>query len=393
MSEGSPIGWLHKPGTIAMTGNVVLGCKPRSLGCMLCFAPRSVVRQAHYPGRGDIVRHNEEGRLEWTGIVKMFPERVAAFRTLTKPHTIFVTALGELFDPQVTMEFLVDLWQTMADTPHHTYIILTKLAGRMYRIVSKLVEQFGILPNVWLGVSAENQDQANKRLLWLMRTPAAIRVVSCEPMLGPIDLTRIPARSRQQPGMVWDLLNRRYGVPGQWKARLDVGLDWVIVGGESGRKAEARAMHPQWARDTINDAHRAGVAVFFKQWGSWGPAPWVVRVCDPEEGWKGTDDELAEAKKAAEKIGATHSLPVWADQYDMLPREVDHRPWSLERQPLADGEPHAPLRFYPNTSAGHGLDGRTWQQWPDGAGGIIDISHDVPDLAKLDRELVTSDAT
>jgi protein gp37 len=244
MSEGSPIGWLHKPGTIPMTGNVVLGCRPRSEGCLLCFAPRSVVRQAHLPGRGDIVTHNDDGRLEWTGIVKMFPERVAALRTKTKPHTIFVTALGELFDPQVTMEFLIELWQAMADTPQHTYIILTKLAGRMYRIVSQLAEQFGVLPNVWLGVSAENQDQANKRIYWLMKTPAAIRVVSCEPMLGPIDLTRIPARSRQQPDMVWDVLNKRHGVPGQWQAPLTHGLDWVIVGGESGRKDEARPMHP-----------------------------------------------------------------------------------------------------------------------------------------------------
>jgi protein gp37 len=387
MSEGSPIGWLNKPGTIPMTGNFVLGCRHRSLGCWFCFAPRSVVRQAHLPGRGDIVRHNDEGRLEWTGVVKMYPERIDAARKLTKPHTIFGTALGELFDPQVTMEFLIYLWQAMADSPQHTYIILTKLAGRMYRIVSKLVERFGVLPNVWLGVSCEDQEQAGKRLYWLMRTPAAIRVASCEPMLGPIDLTRVPARSRQQPDMVWDVLNKRRGVPGRWQAPTSHGLDWVIVGGESARKTEARPMHPVWARNLIAQASRANVACFFKQWGSWGPAPWVVRVCDPGQEWKGTDAELAEAKKAAEKIGATHSLPVWADQYDMLPTEADHKCWSIERHELPAGSPHAPMRFYQNTSAGHVLDDRTWQQWPDGNGGIIDVSRTVPG-----RELVTLDA-
>lgn len=151
-------------------------------------------------------------------------------------------------------------------------------------------------------------------------------------------------------------------------------LSWVIVGGESGRKDEARAMHPVWARNLIAQVHQAGIAVFLKQWGSWGPVPWVARVCDPQQGWHGTDEELAAAKKRAEAIGATHSLPVWADRYGMLPRDVGHKPWSGERCPLAAGEPHAPLRFFQGTSAGHAIDGRTWQQWPDGTGGIIDIS-------------------
>jgi protein gp37 len=382
MSDGTLIGWLDRPGHLPMTANVVYGCKHRSTGCDNCFAPRWVARQAHLEGRGGIVEKNEDGKLEWTGKVLAFPERVRALRTLRAPRMIFVTALGELFDPQVSDEFLTLLWETMAASPHHIYVIFTKLAKRMHDKVTALAARFGVLPNVWLGVSCENQHEANTRLPWLMRTPAAIRGVSCEPLLSPIDLRSIPYRG--DTDYLVDALHRRYRNPGApatdgWgttpfssgMANLG-GIDWVIVGGESAPKAAARPMHPDWARSLLKQAKDARVAAFFKQWGSWGPAPWVVRVCDPQEGWKGTDEELADAKAAAEKIGATHSLPVWADQYGMMPTEASHKCWSLERHELPAGSPHAPMRFYPGKSAGHLIDGRAVQQWPTAAGRIIE---------------------
>jgi protein gp37 len=374
VAKGTPIGWLHQPGFDADTENLVKGCTPRSPGCANCFAPWSVVRHQHLPGQDGLVARDEQGRLAWTGKVITLPERLPALVRAKKPRMIFVTVLGDLFDVQVDDDFLVQLWETMRDSPQHIYVILTKVAKRMHDKVTKMAGLFGVLPNVWIGVSCENQEQANIRIPWLMRAPIAIRVASCEPMLGPIDLMRIPAGSKQQPDMVWDVLNKRYGVPGRWQAPMKHGLDWIIIGGESAARDRARAMHPQWARDLIADVSAAGVALFFKQWGSWRPAPWVVRVCDPDEGWNGTEEELAAAKAAAEKIGATHSLPVWAHQYDMLPRDVGHKCWSLERRPLPAGSPHAPMRWHSTKGGDDVIDGRTWHQWPVFGGGIVDTS-------------------
>jgi protein gp37 len=380
MSEGSEIGWLHQPGYTAWTLNVGIGCTVRSEGCNECYAPKWAIRQAHYAGRDGIVTHDAIGRPVWTGKVITFPERLARPLKVRKPHMIFLNAMMELFDPQVDDDFLTALWQMMADTPQHIYVILSKLPKRMHDIVTRMVARFGVLPNLWLGCSAENQHQADIRIPWLVRTPAAIRVVSVEPMLTPVSLRSIPFKG--DTDYLIDVLHRRYRTNGPptdgWgttpfhsgMAGLG-GIDWVIVGGETARKDRARPMHPRWARDLIKQATDARVAVFFKQHGSWGPAPWVVRVCDPEQGWHGTDAELVEAKARAEAIGATHSLPVWADQYDMKPREVDHKPWSLERRELTD-DTHAPMRFFAGKGAGHVLDGRVWQQWPTIGGRIIE---------------------
>ncbi len=371
MSDGSPIDWLSQPGFEPYTLNFVLGCTPRSDGCKFCFAPRWVARQAHYPGRGGIVAHDEQGRLAWTGKVLTFVERLAPLMKIKRPRMVFVTALGELFDPQVTDDSLVALWRMMAATPQHTYVILSKLSKRMHDKVSMLVRLFGVLPNVWIGASVENQEQANIRLPWLVKTPAAIRLVSCEPLLAPIDLTRIPAGSVKQPDMVYDVLGKKYGVPGRWKAKMSTGIDWVIIGGEAAAKADARPMHPDWARSLIRQATGAGVAVFFKQWGSWGPAPWVVKIPD-EVIASGDPVRIEAAKDEARKVGATHSLPVWAHEYDMKPTEAGHATYGLERHELPADSPHAPMRFYPGKSAGHVIDGRVWHQWPSIDGRIIE---------------------
>jgi hypothetical protein len=125
------------------------------------------------------------------------------------------------------------------------------------------------LPNVHLGVSVENQHWADIRIPALLDTPAAVRWISAEPLLGPIDLTRIDASSKQQPDMVYDALGQRYGVPGRWQAPAAAKLDWVVAGGESGPKA--RPPHPDWFRTLRNQCAAADVPFLFKQWGDWGP--------------------------------------------------------------------------------------------------------------------------
>jgi protein gp37 len=368
MSDRSLIGWLGQPGFLPMTANVVLGCVHRSAGCRECFAPRWVARQAHLPGRGGIVTKDDQGRTVWTGKVETYPERLPGLRALTKPRMIFVTALGELFDPQVDEDFIVDLWQTMADTPHHIYVILTKLPKRMHDMVTKMAARFGVLTNVWLGVSTEDQHQAEVRLTWLFRTPAAIRLVSCEPLLSPIALTDLDVGGGVR-------LNALTGIAkvGERETPFTADgarLDWVIVGGESAAKDRARPMHPIWARWLRDQAVAAGVALFFKQWGSWGPAPWVVRVPATV---LGDPVLLAAAKAEAEKIGATHFYNPLAHHHSWEIGEASHKPWSVERHELAAGEPNAPMRYYQGKTAGCELDGRIWKQWPNLDGPIIEI--------------------
>ncbi|GII28262.1 DUF5131 family protein [Planotetraspora mira] len=141
-------------------------------------------------------------------------------------------------------------------------------------------------------------------------------------------------------------------------------IDWVIVGGESG--PDARPMHPAWARSLRDQAVAAQVPFHFKQWGEWGPAPFVVRVCDPKVGWQGTDAELAEAKKQSEAAGATH---VHTGNYYVKDgrtmwhiHEIGHKPWSLERVALSDGM--EPIRRWGKKAAGRVLDGRIWDEQP-----------------------------
>lgn len=375
MAEGSLIGWLDQPGYRPWTLNPGIGCTPRSTGCRSCFAPRSAIRQAHYEGRGGIVAKDDAGRTVWTGKVITFPERLERPLRTKTPHMIFVNALMELFDPQVSREFIDKVWQMMAATPQHIYVIFSKLAKRMHDIVTAMVAKYGILPNVWLGASVENQRYAQIRLPWLFRTPAAIRIASCEPLLGPVRLDSIPlGNGRFMNALDGRIIRTVRGVLTADPERSDVHLDWVIVGGESGRRDDVRPMHPQWARDLRDQASAAGIAFFFKQWGNWAPAPWQVPLCDPATGWQGTDEELAAAKLAAEKVGATHAYPVWAHRYEWMITEATGKPWSTERKALADNEPHAPMRFFPGKSAGYELDGRPWQQWPSVDGRIVEAT-------------------
>jgi len=122
------------------------------------------------------------------------------------------------------------------------------------------------LPNVWLGVSVEDQRRADERIPHLLSTPAAVRFLSIEPLLGPVNLTRIELGGGRRP--TWNALSGARGFYGENTVRIDhgdPGLDWVIVGGESG--PGARPMHPDWARSVRDQCVAAGVPFFFKQWG------------------------------------------------------------------------------------------------------------------------------
>jgi len=185
--------------------------------------------------------------------VTLHPDRLDDPFRWRKPRLVFVCSMGDLFHEDVPFLSIATVWQIMSIAHQHTYQVLTKRPDRMLEFFDWGRGRFpwctdSILPNAWLGVTAENQEQANKRIPVLLHVPAAVRFVSVEPMLGEMDL------NPYFPG---------YG------ASCDSKLDWVICGGETG--PGARPMHPQWVRFLREQCQGADMPVFFKAWGDWCP--------------------------------------------------------------------------------------------------------------------------
>lgn len=212
------------------TWNPITGCARISPGCQHCYAERMAAR---LKAMGQPQYQNAIYNGKWTGRMKLVSSTLDKPLRRQKPTVYFVNSMSDLFHKDVDMAWLERIWRVMAYTPRHTYQILTKRAELLSERVRAMVEVFSILPNVWLGVSVESSDYLS-RIEYLSDTPAAVRFLSLEPLLGPLDL---------------DL----------------TGIDWVIVGGESG--FGARPMKAEWVRDIRDQCVAAGVPFFFKQWG------------------------------------------------------------------------------------------------------------------------------
>lgn len=284
------------------TWNPIVGCSVLSPGCKHCYAMIMARRLEamgvpHYAG---LTQQTKAGAV-WTGKLALAPEHVLLEPLRRrKPTTYFVNSMGDLFHEDVPEEWIDQVFAVMALAPQHTFQVLTKRAERMRRYFSGIDNGDGSwldgpewrdaliegsaqllysrlhggenpslwlavhmpLPNVWLGVSAEDQKRADERIPELLATPAAIRFVSAEPLLGPIDFRSISPNGIQ----LIDALNGMSRTPDcDFRAKLD----WIIAGGESG--PGARPMHPDWPRQIRDQCATAGTAFFFKQWGEWLP--------------------------------------------------------------------------------------------------------------------------
>lgn len=211
--------------------NPVVGCSKVSPGCLNCYAERmdqrlilSGRRNKFHPWTANNAERN----------VTLHPERLEQPLLLRRPRKIFVCSMSDLFHEQVPSQFFCSIMVRIERAKHHTFQILTKRAERM----AKAFEDIEAPSNTWLGISAEDQPTLDYRAPWLRQTPATVRWVSFEPLLGPVDATEA----------------------------LRV-LDWVVVGGESG--PGARPMSPDWVRSLRDQCNAAGVPFFFKQWGAW----------------------------------------------------------------------------------------------------------------------------
>ncbi|OBB15114.1 hypothetical protein A5761_15130 [Mycolicibacterium setense] len=317
MSDNTGIEWCDS------TWNPVTGCTEVSPGCDHCYAKTFAERwrgtQGHYFERGFDVQ--------------LRPDKLDQPLRWRRPRRIFVNSMSDLFHDQVPDEYIARVWAVMACSYRHTFQVLTKRHARMRSLLSseRFVELFdvefckvpdwvdrypdldfarpeqvvhladGPLSNVWLGVSTENQQWADIRIPALLDTPAAVRFISAEPLLGPIDLLE---HFGSGPAV-------RGGV---------AALDWVIVGGESG--PGARPMHPDWARSLRDQCEAAGVPFLFKQWGEWVP------------------------------------------QFDVDGQPIDYPRIGRVTTEPPDGDRHSALLRVGKKHAGRELDGRTWDQYP-----------------------------
>jgi protein gp37 len=327
MSDNTKIEWADA------TVNYVNGCSMVSAGCTNCYAMRLAgTRLKHHPSRAGLTRETSKGPI-WTAELRDNETALMQPLRWSRPRRIFWNAHGDLFHESVPDEWIDRQFVVMALTSQHIHMVLTKRPERMRDYVSAVVDCFHAspesmdarfgkiavdltvspcaagqfedvnwpLPNVWLGTSVEDQVAADARVPHLLATPAAVRFLSCEPLLGPLQLSRLGAD---------------YLASGKSGERR--GVDWVIAGGESG--PGARPMHPDWARALRGQCHAAGVAFHFKQWGEFLP-----------------DDQYSECHPYGSMLGKTPAS-VHPDGMAM---------WRVGKR-----------------AAGRLLDGRTWDEVP-----------------------------
>lgn len=203
-----------------MTWNPTTGCSKVSAGCKYCYA-EVMTRRLQAMG----IEKYKDGF-----DVRVHENALDIPYSWKNPKIVFVNSMSDLFHPQIPFEFVERIFSVMNKTPQHTYQILTKRAERLHDLHHRL----SWTHNIWMGVSVEN-EKVKKRIDYLRHTDAKVKFLSCEPLIGPV--------------LNMDLEN----------------IDWIIVGGESGRKA--RLIKEWWIWDIRQQCQEAGVAFFFKQWG------------------------------------------------------------------------------------------------------------------------------
>jgi protein gp37 len=259
VSQNSAIEWTDA------TWNPVRGCSRVSEGCRHCYA-EGVAARFSGPGRPyEGLARFTPGGPKWTGVIRLVPEVLEEPLRWKRPRRVFVNSMSDLFHEDVPDDFIDDVFGVMALAKRHTFQVLTMRAGRMRRFFDRAPDR-AALPNVWLGVSVEDQRAAADRIPHLIDTPAATRFVSAEPLLGPVDLTNIEVVAPEPPngpGVWLDALRGHVKGPGDM---LGVRIAWVIAGGESGRGA--RPCSVGWVRSLVGQCRSAAVPVFVKQLGA-----------------------------------------------------------------------------------------------------------------------------
>jgi protein gp37 len=368
MSAQTGISWTDR------TWNPVVGCTKVSQGCKHCYA-KTLHDMRHKAFKAGKLQ-NIPQYAEPFETVQLLPDRLADPLGWRKPSRVFVNSMSDLFHESIDIQYIASVFAAMYLAPRHHFQILTKRPGRMRAVLTDpsfydrvLHEANGFRDSrphltmvgisdptrfpaghVWLGVSVENQEAADERIPLLIDTPAAVRFLSCEPLLGSVELDRWLKVCKH-----WKSADSRAAAPWHppyplhwyepqalvW-ADWRLPIQWVIVGGESGKGA--RPMHPDWARSLRDQCAAAGVAFHFKQWGEYrefdvGPEPQVT--------FTGT---------VTADINAARALnPAWLDLEGNQFADPDNLPYET---------PCRLLEHVGTARAGRELDGRVWDEFP-----------------------------
>jgi protein gp37 len=227
--------------------NPITGCRPISEGCLNCYARRMARRLA---GRYGYPKAPNQFRPIFHG------DKLTQPSVWKKPRRIFVCSMGDIAHDDVPLEWFVLVYDQIAKCKQHTFMILTKRLKRLaYFMDGYAIPNYGILPNVWIGATVENQIRANERIPILLDIQAAVRFISVEPMLGPVDAESIDYGAPYPFKMA--------SLSGYYTNHNHVKIDWVICGAETG--PGKRFMKNEWAIDLKNQCVDAGVPFFFKK--------------------------------------------------------------------------------------------------------------------------------
>ncbi|WP_164964270.1 phage Gp37/Gp68 family protein [Rubrivivax sp. JA1026] len=296
MAENSAVEWCDH------TFNPWIGCTRVSPACDHCYAACSTPARTLGIEWGPHAERHRTAAANWDKPIA-WNARAAEFEAQHgRRQRVFCASLADVFDRAVEPEWRRDLFMLIHDTPHLDWLLLTKRIGNAERMIEDALRGMWNThstigspwpwPNVWIGATVATQAEADRDIPKLLATPAAVRFVSIEPMLGPIDLTRLPhdgdGAGDALAGETW--IEHWLDDEGTERLRERVGsygrLDWVICGGESG--PHARPMSPQWARDLRDQCAAAGVPFLFKQWGEFTAGEPIPDKCsaDDRSAWR-----------------------------------------------------------------------------------------------------------
>ncbi len=296
MSENTKIEWADH------TFNPWEGCQKVGPGCDHCYAE---TRNARFGGGqtvnwGPGAPRRRTSAANWRKPLQWNACHEAFFAEHGLRQRVFCASLADVFDNAVSAQWRFDLLRLIVETPNLDWLLLTKRISNAAEMLEQAMRALTIgregwrdnnLPNVWLGVTICNQEEADRDIPKLLAVPARVRFLSMEPLLGPV---------RLQP--CW--------LEGEWEQGAFPSLDWVIVGGESG--PGARPMHPDWARGLRDQCAAAGVPFLFKQWGEY--LPWThfnsARIDDPPE--QKRFSTMERRGEHWEDVG----YPMWCDSAD-----------------------------------------------------------------------------
>ena len=318
------------------TINPVMGCSHCSPGCDNCYAERFAARLARNPKTAEKYKGVVDENGKWTGTVNLHMDGCLHAATVTrKPKRFFIGSMTDIFHENIPDEEIRNLFLAMIIVPNDlpTYMVLTKRPHRAKAVLGDMLVACPELHRVWLGVTVCNQAEADEKIPVLLQTPAAVRFVSVEPCLGPVDLGHLSwtdiigstAEKNALTGKTWI-----QGNCGESSQTLQGNrLGWVICGGETG--PGARPMHPDWVRSLRDQCQGAGVPFFFKGWGEWAPIGWVH----------------ADSKFDLPHIVISQDGRVVQSRKDLAPSH------------------NSELRRVGKRRAGRLLDGRTWDKFPE----------------------------